>query len=326
MANRRKNQGPKSGYKGGTNRSWKALSQDVGEAPVTPFAWRKRLIPIFKGLLACAVFSAVCYGIYSLSGKVDSMQRSVLSGVGNHPEIQEIRFQTDGVLTESFVKEHLNLYEGAALVNVDIFDIKQRLEEFEQIRSATVERSIANAFINIRVLERHPIFKMVVQGPTGSELRLVDSDGASFKAHGFSRNTLLRLPAIGGVALRSNGGRYQPIEEIISLNHLQATIREMTPRWFSAVSSIVLRQKSSQSGLLGHYFVMRTDWCDELILDPESLEAQLIRLDRLMEELIAGGVDLGKRRLQVVDLTVDDRAIVRFDLARTPHRKREHLL
>lgn len=330
MASKRKNQGPKSGNKGGSNRSWKALSQDVGEAPVTHFAWRKRLIPVVKGLLACVVLTGVCFGIYGLSSKIDLVQRSVLSGMGDDPEIEEIRFQTDGVLTESFVKKHLNLYEGISLMNVDIFDIKRRLEEFEQIRSATIERSIAKAFINIRISERRPVFKMVVQGPGGSELRLVDADGNSFKAHGFGRNALHRLPTIGGVALRSEGGTYLPIQEIGTLNHLQNTVREMIPHWFNSVDSIVLRPKSAQSALLGHTLVMRTGWCDELILDLESLEAQLIRLDRLLDELVAGGVDLDKRKLQVVDLTVDDRAIVRFDLAKTRSggapRKRAHLL
>ncbi|MGB0372605.1 MAG: cell division protein FtsQ/DivIB [Opitutales bacterium] len=330
MAIKRKNQGPAKGNKGGTNRSWKALSQDVGEVPVTPFAWRKRLLPIGKAIAACAILAAVCWGLFSMRGKFDDMQRNVLSGMGEDPVIREIRFETDGVLSESFIKKHLDLYEGVALMDVDIFDIKQRLEDFEQIRSASVERSISNAFINIRVSERQPIFKMVVQGAQGSELRLVDGDGVSFKAHGFGRNTMVRLPAIGGVALRHEAGVYLPIEEIVNLNHLQNTIREMTPHWFMAVDSIVLRPKSAQSDILGHYFVVRTNWCDELILDGATLETQLIRLDRLLGELVAGGVDLDKRKLQVVDLTVDDRAIVRFDRINgrngSARKSREHLL
>ena len=312
MGTQRKDRSSKKGKAAGSNRSWKSLAQDVDDVPVTPFAWKRRALPILNILLVCMLAGGAFYGLYVLKNMLPGIQKAVLSSMGEHPNIEEISFETDGVLSESFIKDYLDLYEGTPLVEVDIFDIKAKLEEFEQIQTATVERSIDQALIGIRVTERHPVFKMLVEADVGNELRLVDQYGVSFRAHGYSKNTLLRLPAIGGVNLRSDEGRYLPIPEIENLKHFQNTFREMIPQWYAGVRSVVLQPKSKSSSLLGSHFVVRTTWCEALVLDEHALESQFIRLDRLLEGLLANGIDLDKQRLRTVDLSVDDRAIVRF--------------
>ena len=301
------------GEKGGQNRSWKALSQDVGEAPVTPHARRRRLMPVLKAFAFCGLIAGVSYAGLQLKDSFGAVQRSVVAGFGEGAMIKDVNFRTDGVLDESFVKQFLDLYEGASLMDADIFEIKERLESLGQVRSARVERSIAKESISISVSERHPVFKMLVQNEAGNELQLVDEDGVSFRGKGFTRNKLHRLPAIGGVSLQTESGAYLPIPEVVQLNHVRRSVRDMVPQWFSCVRSIVIKPKSSSSEFLGSNYVLRTPWCQELVLDAQSLEDQLIRLDRLLNDLVGGGVDLEKHTLKRIDLTIDDRAIVRFD-------------
>ena len=313
MGNKANNKKAHKGEKGGQNRSWKALSQDVGETPVTPQARRRRWLPVMKGLALCGFAAGVVYGGLQVKDSFGAVKRSVVSGIGEDALIGEVNFQTDGVLDESFVKQYLDLYEGIPLMDADIFEIKERLEAMGQIRTARVERSIANATISIFVSERRPVFKMLVQANSGNELQLVDADGVSFRGKGFTRNTLLRLPAIGGVSLQSEAGEYLPIPEVGELNHVQRTVRDLVPQWFAGLSSILIRPKSITSEFLGNNYILRTAWCQELVLDAESLEDQLIRLDRLLQDLVSGGVDLDKHTLKRIDLTIDDRAIVKFD-------------
>ena len=313
MGNKANNRKAPRGEKSGQTRSWKALSQDVGEMPVTPHARRRRLMPVVKGLASCGVLAGVAYIGLQVKASWSVMQRSVVAGIADDAMIQEVNFRTDGVLDESFVKQYLDMYEGSELMGADIFEIKERLESLGQVRTARVERSISNASISISVSERHPVFKMLVQGESGNELQLVDEDGVAFRGKGYTRNTLLRLPAIGGVSLQSEGGAYLPIPEVVELNHVRQTARDMMPQWFAGVRSIVIQPKSASSNYLGNNYVLRTPWCQELVLDAETLEDQLIRLDRLLADLVGGGVDLEKHTLKRIDLTIDDRAIVRFD-------------
>ena len=304
--------------------TWKeAIRQNTRERPQTVIALRRRWAPYFSGF--CIFTILLCIGLLSWNSRdvLADLQKRVLLDQAEGDVVREIEFSSDGVLTEGWVKRELNLFEDAFPLDADIFALQRDLETVDQIKSATVKRSFAEASLSIRVEERDPVFKMMIATDGGRVARLVDNEGVLFSPHGFSRAQLRRLPWLGGVNLVEVSQGFAPISEIDRLLDVLERTEVLAPQLFSDIQVVQIEPRSKLSPLLGENIVFRTSWCERLVLSEGDLDEQLIDLDTVVAEFPGDWASVGSMPMALIDLTMEGYAVVkasprRADRARSP--------
>ena len=288
-------------------RSWRDIKQSAGRELSTRLARGRRLASILrKGtitLVAAGVIAGIGFGGISIFSKgIDVVV------AGPSESVRSVKFGSDGVLNSEWADRLVRIKSETGIMNVDIYEIKGRLEDFRQIKSAVVSRSFPDE-LHIVVKERKPFLRVRVQGENlDHEDLLVARDGVVYKGWNYPPATIDSIPFVGGVRfLRDQNStlRVPGLERIAELLDLtRKQYPELFARWLVVSCDDYLGEESSFKGTIK---IQGAD-VREMIFSPEDFPAQLERLNRILKRAREWDI----RSLKRVDLSMGDQVIVQF--------------
>ena len=172
-------------FRGQADRDWRALvPQDVQRVPAGELG-RKRVVRSKLPTVVAALFLGVLLAL--LWWAVDESTAGAPAA--------KLRFQTDGFLSEAFVKKVVAAGpEGFAR---DVRSIKAELEADNQVVAADVRRR-GDGTLEITLRERLAVAKIVslAEKNAAMQVRLVAADGKTFAGVGYPEQAVRNLPEI----------------------------------------------------------------------------------------------------------------------------------
>ncbi len=288
-------------------RSWRDISQTAEKELVTRLTRRRRRVSLFRKvtitLVGMGVLTGFGYGGYQIFVEGKEVISSKTS-----ENLRSIKFGSDGVLDSVWADKWIEIRPETGMMDVDIYEIKARLEDFRQIKSATVTRRFPDE-IHISVREREPILRVRTKADKLShEDFLVGRDGVVFKGWNYLPESINALPYIGGVKFvrEKNGTRkVDGISRIVEL--LDATRNRhlgMIEGWRVVSCEDCLGEGNPYRGMIK----IRSENVREIAFSPVEFPAQLEKLNRILQQAQDWGIQYLKR----VDLSKGDQVVVEF--------------
>ncbi len=220
----------------------------------------------------------------------------------------QLVISTDGVLTELWVDYRAAVDNDLNLMQIDINEVKVRLERHPQIKSATVKRVFPD-LLTISIKERVPMFRMKIKTTTGvSKVVLIDEAGTIFENVAFSDKVLRRLPYVAGVNVHMNDEGYYPIETIPVLAELMKVAWQKYPNIARGWSVIYADDLIMAHSFTEGYIRVRSRAVKEVLFAPENFVRQLDRLDYILDNHSVPNVTSISR----VNLSLVDQPTVEF--------------
>ncbi|PXA05257.1 hypothetical protein DDZ13_04670 [Coraliomargarita sinensis] len=293
------------------SQSWRELAGTPRRKRVnSPQAKKRRQAKILKLLAVVLVLAGLIglgFWIRSLiKDRAEPIQISTPSR-----EIEQIIFQTDGVLPDAWLGTVIQLGKGTTMMEVDIHAMKQALEEEAQVVSASVERVFPGS-LKISVKEHHPVLRIAVQGASGKPVqRIVARDGTIYEGIGYKKATLRALPFVE--PFRHSNGSIRPMQGIEQVAVLLDSARRKQPEFFRTWKVVSLKHYSGNPTLSGEVIEVRSSYVPRIIFGASTdFSQQLDRLKVILEYVRAKGNPSMKR----IDLSLRGSAAVQFSSGR----------
>jgi cell division septal protein FtsQ len=288
-------------------RTWQEIGQRRAGRALSPVARRKRII---RGL-GVAVTLGMLAGLGALGAwgwKTYQHDPAHWHGADADARLAQVDFQTDGVLTEQWARGTLELKNGDALPQYDVFALRRHLLATGQVREAFVERALPDT-LRIRVTERVPVLRLAVDdGAGGYKPYLVARDGTIYSGQLYPADFVHSLPWLAGEKLQAlPAGGFKPAAgmEVIEdlLTQAKADVPQLEAGWtvvdvsdFDARAQAPLSLLKVRSRDLGEVVFLAQDFHKQL----ERLA--LIAQDLHDKQILALGVDLSFDQQAVVKL------------------------
>lgn len=302
-------------HKGSTSasgeQSWRSLADGKRKRRIqSPAARKRRFIRIGKVIAAMLLFALVVGGIAGTVVSLMQRENPIEMTTPSKP-VEQILFDTDGVLPDRWLGTVIELRRGLTLMEIDIHDMKRRLEAHGQVKSASVERVFPDT-LKIRVREREPVLRMrVAVAGDQTELRIVARDGTIYPGVGYPEPSLRRMPYL--VPYRHPNGRIQPMRGIERVAELLEVTRRTQPNFFRTWKIVSLKYYSGDPDLPGQIIEVQTSLVPRIIFGLNIGFAQ--QLDRLA--VVLNYVqNRGNPALKRIDLSLRKSAAVQFESER----------
>ncbi len=207
--------------------------------------------------------------------------------------LRQIAVQTEGPLTVQKIVRETGLTEGTNLLTINMRELRTRLERLPQVKKVHLERDYAGK-LSIAVEQRRPVAWLecsklgYTPGKTGSG-HLLDAEGAVVPCE-TSADTFAALPVIRFESLtQATPGAVLPDLQIRSALRLVAQLQD---RFEEGAPEVRLLD------IVNPYSIVTT-FADrtEVTFGVDDLELQLVRLDRVRQEI-------QKRQWQVATLNL----------------------
>lgn len=298
--------------------SWRTIKQSSVGRAVTKAAKQRRLRINLRYVGLAMTGLAV---LTMIGGAIWWWQNRAFGALAVPEEtLRQVYFDTDGVLSESWLEESVTLPRDVALMDVDIFALREELLSYGQVRSAEVERIFPNA-LKVTVEERQPILRIVTMNASGKRfMYLISSEGEVFTGQNYPKATLRRLPFLDGVVLRRNGTGFQTVAQAPVVAELLETARRGWPELYADWRIVSCRDFNGNADEVGALIRIQSRRMGEIIMRPYDFPQQLTRLSEISEYTKRENLD----RLSRVDLSLEDPAIrlAASDVRRGPHASR----
>lgn len=302
-------------HKGSTSasgeQSWHKLAGGSRSRRIpSPAARRRRLIRIGKFLGVLLGFALVAGGIAWAVVALSRQETPIQVATPSKP-VERIIFDTDGVLPDRWLGTVIELRRGSTLMEIDIHEMKRRLEAHGQVKSASVERVFPDA-LRIRVREREPVLRMqVATAGDQSELRIVARDGTIYEGVGYPEASLRRMPYL--IPYQHPDGGIRPLRGIEQVAELLEVARRTKPNFFRTWQIVSLRHYSGDPELPGQVIEVQTASVPRILFGLNTDFGQ--QLDRLA--VVLNYVrNRGNPALKRIDLSLRESAAVQFESGR----------
>lgn len=293
------------------SQSWRELAGTPKRKRVnSPQAKKRRQVKLLKllaGLFILAGMIALGFWVRSvLKDRDEPIQISTPSR-----EIEQIIFQTDGVLPDRWLGTVIQMGKGTTMMEVDIHGMKQSLEEEPQVVAASVERVFPHS-LKISVKEHEPVLRIAVEGPEGKPvLRVVGRDGTIYQGIGYPKATLASLPFVE--PYRHSDGRIRPLRGIDKVAGLLAAARRKQPEFYRTWKVVSLKNYSGNPTFAGEVIEVRSSYVPRIIFGASSdFGQQLDRLKVILDYVRAKG----NPSMDRIDLSLRGSAAVQFSSGR----------
>ncbi len=191
-------------------RHWRDIPQPVQPRTMSR-GGRWRLV--WSGLRVLGGAGFVC-GLalagWMIVGAMAESSRSLPDSARAVP-IRAPEVRTDGVLPPLWVSTVLAVRPNAALMELDLEQLRRRLLSAPQVLTATLTRSFPDRLI-VTLSERTPVARVMAEVDGETRALLVAKDGVMFVGEGHDPVAVAALPLIEGATLRKLGDSYLPIE------------------------------------------------------------------------------------------------------------------
>lgn len=295
----------------GGEQSWRALARRPRTRRIqSPQARKRRQAQILK-LMALVVLMAAFIGgatwaIIALKSRDEPLQIAAPS-----KPVEQIIFETNGVLPNSWLGSVIELRRDTAMMEVDIHAMKQRLEAHGQVKSASVERQFPNA-LKIYIEEHEPVMRMRVMGQDDRpDVRIISRAGTIYKGVGYVQATLNKLPYL--VPYRYPEGRIKPLRGIERVAELLEVTRRTQPNFYKTWKVVSLQHYSGDPEMPGEVIEVRTVMVPRIIFGLNTDFAQ--QLDRI-GVILQYVQNRGNPAVKRIDLSLQGSAAVQFESGR----------
>ena len=292
------------------SQTWRELTGPRRSRVNSSVSRRRRWMPWLKLLGGLMFLLLIAVGIYKAIGLLDRSTKQAVAAVTVNP-IESVMFYTDGVLTQRWLKDKIDLQVGTPIMDVNIFALKRQLEESVQVETASIERVFPSS-LRIDIKERKPVMRLLTTDSLGKRrLRLVARDGIVYKGTGYSAAELKQLPYLQ--PHQHADGSYLPISGIEPVVALMDLVRDTQPKLFNTWQVVSLQYYNGRTGLPGQVIEVRSTIVPKIVFAVSKDAAlQLDRLVYILDYFEKNGDPLLKR----IDLSLRGAAAVQLSSGR----------
>lgn len=283
--------------------TWRGIEQ---KGPSKGIGKVKGRISFFKtGKVMAIVLGSLMIVGAGVFGFLEIKRGVSLLTPASHP-LREVIVETNGVLRESLLAKALQLPEKVDLLDIDIFELKEKIEDLGQVKSAMVERQLPDT-LKITLVEHVPVLKVVhVDNHNRREGLLVARDGTVFKGFGYSKSFLQSLLYVEGVNIQKTAGKYRPLRQVGLINELISLAQNEKPHLYKKWHSVSFAYLDDALGPAGSFVKVKTKNYGDVIFSPQQYEVQLNRLD----SIISYADERHLAHIERIDLSMQGQAAV----------------
>jgi len=290
-------------------RSWRDIPQPVKPAIRTMGReGKKRLLMAIGNIVGLVlVLGAAGWGVFEIVHLWET-DRTRLTAPTKGVPIRDYVIRTDGVLDKAWVQRTLELPKTASLMELDLADLKRRLEESGQVSKAVIERRFPD-ILGVTLQERTPVAQvMALIGDAAPVSFMVSRDGTVYSGFGYETAMAGGLPYIDGVKLVRDGAAFSRIEGMDAVADLLGTAQVSAPALYRTFKIVSLARFA-----LDRTLAVKSTEVDVITFgsSQDSFYRQLARLDYILEETRRQNA---AGHLKSINLAIGDKQVpVAFD-------------
>ncbi len=290
----------------GGEQSWRDLAGPKKRKINSPQAKKRRQLRWFRLLGALAVLilmiAAISWAIITIKNRDTSIQITTPS-----EPVKGILFRTNGVLPNSWLSSVAEIRPGMTLMGADIFALKERLEAFGQVSSASVER-IFPSDLKITVTEKIPAMRLTLMDQSGKQVvKIVARDGTVYKGVGYPQATVDQLPFLD--PYRNADGSIFPLRGTDRVAKLLELVSQSDPKLYRTWKVVSLAHFSGDLDFPGQVIEIRSTVVPKILFSgTKDYGRQLDRLNYIFEYVR----ERGNQAIERIDLSLTGAAAVQF--------------
>lgn len=263
-------------------RTWRDIPQAVKPRAMTSRGKRRyalRLVNLCLGITF--VLGATWAAIELTEGFANNPSK--LARATQSAPLRNLKLNTDGVLTQEWVKSSLRIPANAALMEVDLAPLQSRLLASGQVRVAILSKTFPDT-LNVSLTERSPVARIKVEpsdSPTGE--MYVARDGVVFSGACMDKELVESLPWIDDPIAknRTKDGRIAPVAGMETVSDLLTKARYEGGRIYGMLRNLSLARLESDGEI-----EVRSPECEGIIFSTrEDFFRQLSYLDFLRDTI-----------------------------------------
>jgi hypothetical protein len=276
----------KKNLKSNSDRSWRNLVSDKRRRPMSSVAWRRSFLGVGKVLLIITLLGGSGYGIWLVR---EHFQRNPgpVDLTGPTLPVDSVKYATDGVLSLNSIKLMLQIPENATLMDLELKDIRSKLERDPQIASARVRRRFPST-LQVEITEHKPLYRLFIRAKKGiPEMWLVSGTGVIYKGKDFRNATLSALPYLNpdpGLLKKDERNDYQRIPVLEKVSPLLEIARSDFPELYREWKVVSFLRPDADESDPGAHILIESKGVKEMRFAPRNYRAQLRRLKYLLLE------------------------------------------
>jgi hypothetical protein len=282
------------------NQSWRRIPQGVRRKALTADGRRRLLVASLKlaGTFALVVLTAA--GSIIAVRHYDAGREKIAPVVRALP-LREVVLITDGPLTDHWLQSRLQLPAEIGLMEIDMRELRARIESHGQVRSAVITRNFPDSLI-VTLQERTPVARLMADLGGRPEMLMVSREGAVYQGYGYDSLMVSNLPFLDGIRLaRAEQGGFQPLEGIERLADLLMLAQQEAPHLYRSWRVVSLKERPR--------LIVRSREIAEIVFEPDNFRRQLARLDYIVDHFRSEGSGAIDR----VDLSLGNQVAVEVD-------------
>jgi len=258
------------------------------------------------------VLGAGAWGVFEIVKVWETNPTRITAPTKGVP-IRDYALRTDGVLDKDWVQRTLALSKTASLMEIDLVDLKHRLEESGQVSKAVLERKFPDVLV-ITLQERTPVARiMALIGDAAPVSFMVARDGMVYSGFGYDVTMINALPFIDGVKLTREGSGFVRLEGMESVADLLGTAQASVPSLYHSFKIVSLARFALDRTLL-----VKSAEVEVITFgsSQDSFYRQLARLDYILGETRRQNAAGQQQQIKSVNLAVGDKQVpISFETA-----------
>ena len=294
-----------SGRKTNTGFSWRKIQQGRQRGSTTRTARKRRLLILFRTSLLVLLLITIVAGIVVLRYFGEIVEDA-------SPQVAEqsldLEFSSDGVLTEEWFRNRFGGMLYTDIRQIDVGDLKQRLESFGQVAAAAVAVTLPSQ-LRVELQERVPILRVRLKDADGTAMvLLIARDGTLFDGANYPSETMRRLPGVAGLRLRRGEDGYLPVDGLGQVAELLDLAKSRLPALYRHWRVIDLGDWNPELEYRPSLVRVRSSHIEEIVFSTYGIEDQIARLGGILEHIQR--YQLGQPKL--IDLSFSEEAVIRY--------------
>ena len=249
-------------------------------------AWRRSLFSVGKVFLLIALIGGAGYGIW-LAREHFQRNPGPVDLTGPALPVDSVKYSTDGVFSLNSIKRMLQIPENATLMDLELKDLRKKLEKEPQIASARVRRRFPST-LQVEISEHKPLYRLFIRPKKGiPEMWLVSGAGVIYKGKDFRNATLRALPYLNpqsGLLKKDEENGYQPISVLKKVSPLLEIARKDFPELFREWKVVSFLRPDADESDPGAHVRIESRKVKDMRFAPRDYRAQLRRLKYLLLE------------------------------------------